>query len=114
VSRCGGSIYAFCNYAKGQMTTALPYTSGTPCSQCALGLCSNNLCHCSKVCQNYGTLDTSTCTCNCTPYATGELCEKLVCDKSDNFYGCWGDDPNYCKYSNVVFLCPHLCGICRV
>ena len=115
VTNCGTSFYAYCNYASGQYGTSQPYSNGTVCANCDLSSCSNNLCSCNKVCQNYGTLNTLNCTCQCQPYATGELCEKLICDKNDTTYGCWGAGNSlYCTYSNTVAACPFTCGICSV
>ena len=112
-SQCGSSFYAYCNYAFGQYGTSKPYASGTPCTNCNSNLCSNNLCNCNKICQNGGTLDTSTCTCKCLPYAVGDLCEQLTCSQSDQAYGCWGPgDKTYCQYSNTVNDCPFTCGVC--
>lgn len=89
-SQCGSTYYAYCNYEYGLQSTSTPYTSGTPCSNCSSGQCANNLCNCSKICQNYGTLNTLTCTCQCMAYATGPLCENLMCNATDAQYGCWG------------------------
>ena len=86
--KCYRSTYnlAFCNYAISffQIFESKPWVNGTSCSGC--GECSNNLCNCSKLCDNYGTLDKQTCTCHCQPYATGDTCETLICDKSDEGY----------------------------
>jgi hypothetical protein len=73
----------FCNFAIGPWNdyASEPWLNGTSCSGC--GECSNNLCSCNKICDNYGTLDKLTCTCNCQPYATGDTCETLICGQSD-------------------------------
>lgn len=113
-SQCGQNLYAYCNYANIQDSTVYPYKSGVPCSKCSMQLCANKLCYCNKICQNYGTLDPISCKCNCQPYSTGELCEVLLCNKTDKQYGCWGNDPAYCFYANTVQNCPFLCGICSV
>jgi hypothetical protein len=75
-----------CNFAIGQWDDSFvsePWVNGTSCSGCESSECSNNLCSCNKICDNYGTLNKQTCTCNCQPYATGDTCETLICDKSD-------------------------------
>ena len=112
-TQCGNSYYMYCNYATGQMDTSKPYVSGTPCTNCSSGLCTNGLCNCNKVCLNDGTLDTKTCTCLCYPYATGEFCEKLTCNLTDAQLGCWTPgDTSLCQYSNTVVDCPFTCGVC--
>ena len=80
-TKCGNSYYAYCNYAVGQYGISQPFVSGKPCTNCSK--CSNNLCSCNKLCANYGKLNKQTCTCTCQPYATGNTCETLICDKSD-------------------------------
>ena len=114
-TRCGNDFYMYCNYASGQYGITVPYTSGTPCSNCSSDMCIDNLCQCNKICQNYGTLNSTNCTCMCQPYATGEYCEKLICTKSDQQYGCWAPgNKNICMYSNTVAKCPFTCGICQL
>ncbi len=54
-AKCGSSLYAYCNYASAQMSVDNPYTIGKACSSCP-NSCVNNMCTCSKVCQNGGTL----------------------------------------------------------
>jgi hypothetical protein len=101
----------YCNYAAGQGGTDRPYVTGTPCTNCSSGMCLNKLCGCSKVCVNYGTLDTLSCTCMCPRYAFGEICEKLSCNLTDAQYGCWTPgDTSLCGYSNTVQDCPFTCG----
>lgn len=99
MAQCGNGLYAYCNYVFSQTpdTIKYPYTSGISCSKCTPGMCSNNLCKCNKNCLNYGTLDQTTCSCKCKPYATGNECEVLLCDKKDKDYGCWGSNPQYCR-----------------
>ncbi|CAF0845819.1 unnamed protein product [Brachionus calyciflorus] len=108
-------IIVACNYATGQQSAKKPYVSGTPCTDCSE--CSTNLnaCKCNKICRHGGTLNTKTCTCTCLAYATGPECESLLCDKTDDAYGCWNSqDPNLCNFSNTKPLCPHLCGSCSL
>jgi hypothetical protein len=50
LTQCGTSYYAYCNHASSQSNISFPYTSGTPCSTCGAGQCSNNLCNCNEVC----------------------------------------------------------------
>jgi hypothetical protein len=64
-SQCGNNLYAYCNYGSMQESVNTPFTSGAPCSKCNANLCSNNLCYCNKICQNYGILDPMSCTCKC-------------------------------------------------
>ena len=105
----------YCNYASGQSEFNKPYVTGTPCTNCSTGMCSNNLCGCSKVCLNFGTLDTLSCTCICPMYAFGEFCEKLSCNLTDIQLGCWGPgDGDYCNYSDAIAACPFTCGVCQV
>ena len=112
-TQCGNSYYMYCNYATGQMDTSKPYVSGTPCTECGQELCSNVLCHCNKICFNYGTLDTKTCTCLCQPFAIGEFCEQLTCNVTDTQLGCLTPgDTSLCQYSNTVSYCPFTCGLC--
>ena len=103
-----------CNYDKIQYENeiAIPYLSGQSCSNCK-NICSNNLCVCDKICENFGELDLNTCTCKCRQYATGSSCETLLCNKIDEEYGCYQDiDSTWCGYSNILPICPHMCGIC--
>ena len=112
-TQCGSNLYAYCNYASGQSNISYPYNSGTPCSTCSTGQCANNLCNCYKVCQNYGTLNMQTCKCQCMPYAVGDACEQLMCNKTDLDYGCpsaWNGFKSYCIFSNVIPVCPNMCG----
>lgn len=81
VSFCAGEYLYVCNYATDSYDSSVPYLTGQPCTNCSA--CSNNLCSCNKICQNYGTLNTKTCTCQCLPYATGDLCEIMLCDQND-------------------------------
>ena len=115
-TQCGDQFFAFCNYAWGQYSVTIPYTSGVKCSGCDPNLCTpDGLCSCNKICQNYGVLNPSNCTCECQPYTTGDLCEVLLCNKTDADYGCWGPgDPMYCMYSNTVEQCPNTCNICSI
>lgn len=49
------------------------------------------------------------------PYATGDVCENLICNQTDAQYGCWGpNDPTFCTYSNTVASCPYTCNICNI
>ena len=82
-ANCGDTNYVFCKYAKENAELSKPWVNGSSCTDCGSDNCSDNLCSCNKLCFNYGTLDKKTCTCKCPPYATGDTCEKLVCDKSD-------------------------------
>lgn len=107
----------YCNYALGQSSVQvqIPYVAGTPCSSCGTNQCSNNLCQCSKVCQNYGVFNKSTCKCTCQPYATGDYCEKLICNKTESAYGCWKPgNLKFCNYANTVIKCPFTCDICQI
>ena len=86
-SKCGNSIVAYCDFAIGQYNELVedygkPYVTGSDsCSGCSE--CSNNLCSCNKLCLNFGTLYMQRCTCSCPPYATGDTCQTLICDESD-------------------------------
>jgi hypothetical protein len=105
----------YCNYASGQSVVEKPYSPGIPCTSCRRNLCTNNICTCNKICQNYGTLNSLTCQCVCQPYATGDYCEELVCNKTDAQYGCWKTgNKNLCNYKNTVINCPFTCGICKI
>ena len=53
---CDASIYSYCNYASGQTSYDTPYSPGVSCSGCPPGWCFNNLCVCTKFCQNQGVL----------------------------------------------------------
>ena len=81
VSQCDNGYVYICNYATDSYSSNKPYLSGKPCTNCSS--CSNNLCNCNKVCQNYGILNTQTCKCQCLPYATGDQCEIMLCDQND-------------------------------
>ena len=54
-AKCGSKIYAYCNYATGQMSYTTPFLKGQACKSCP-NSCSNGLCTCNKVCQNGGVL----------------------------------------------------------
>jgi hypothetical protein len=106
MAQCGNGLYAYCNYVFSQTpeTIKYPYKAGISCSQCTPGMCANNLCMCNKNCLNYGILDQRTCTCKCKPYATGDECEVLLCDKSDKAYGCWGSNMQFCSRNFRNFI----------
>ena len=80
-AKCGSTIYAYCDYAQGQMTNdlATPYQSGASASACGVAGSANNLCKCNLLCQNGGVLDAQNCRCNCPAYTTGTQCEALTC-----------------------------------
>lgn len=57
----------------------------------------------------------SSCSCKCPAYASGNECEILNCDKTDVEYGCQAlNQPDWCKFSNIKPLCPHMCGLCLI
>ncbi|RNA29549.1 cysteine-rich venom Mr30-like [Brachionus plicatilis] len=118
---CGGAIndnsktiIIACNYGVGQSNIENPYKTGSPCSNC--GNCFNEtLCNCNKLCQNFGVLDLLTCKCNCPGYASGDECENLNCNKTDQEYGCQAlDKLDWCVFSNIKPACPHMCGLCTL
>ncbi|CAF0721397.1 unnamed protein product [Brachionus calyciflorus] len=74
-AKCDNNIYAYCNYALAQDDWKIPYKRGIACSQCSRKNCQNNLCNCSKLCQNNGILDPIKCECKCPDRFSGELCE---------------------------------------
>ncbi|XP_045161356.2 uncharacterized protein LOC123526325 [Mercenaria mercenaria] len=105
--------YYVCNYAAGQTDLAYPYTAGLRCESCPNN-CINGLCDCGGlVCYNGGTLDESSCKCECSKPYTGERCEIIDCPVSDNWI-CGRDwPPSYCeRFYNVPEECPYMCGIC--
>ena len=58
-------------------------------------------------------MDPVACTCSCPIYATGSECEIKLCNLTDQQYNCY--DPTnstYCKYANLRYNCPHMCGYC--
>lgn len=79
--------------------TLCPITCG-PCEAPCNGM----------ICENDGTLDVNTCTCDCSKYKyfSGDRCEKVRCPNRDDSY-CNG---SYCRYSNGKQLCPRTCGLC--
>ena len=82
VSKCDNGYVYVCNYATDSYDSSNPYQTGTPCTNC--DSCLNNLCNCNKVCQNFGSLNSQTCECECLDYARGEYCEIVVCDQNQN------------------------------
>jgi hypothetical protein len=80
-SECDTGYVYICNYATDSYDSKKPYLTGSTCTNCSS--CSNNLCNCNKICQNYGTLNSKTCKCQCLPYATGDNCEIMLCDQND-------------------------------
>ncbi|XP_052093281.1 cysteine-rich venom protein Mr30-like isoform X2 [Mytilus californianus] len=103
-----------CNYgpAGNIGDTSKPYKQGTPCQDCP-GNCANKLCDCDKVCLNGGSLDLSTCTCNCKSGYSGPDCSLNCATKTDPGYCGTQYPPSYCAtFSNVPSDCPHMCQIC--
>ncbi|XP_041348038.1 multiple epidermal growth factor-like domains protein 10 [Gigantopelta aegis] len=67
---------------------------------------------CGKICRNYGTLNTNTCTCQCETAYSGDTCTTLTCPATDPAV-CGAQWPSsYCRYSNVPYRCPTMCGKC--
>ncbi|XP_048250737.1 cysteine-rich venom protein-like [Haliotis rufescens] len=106
--------YIVCNYAGGQTSD----DTKTPFKLCTTSSCqtqcetrdASGLCDCGgKTCLNGGTLDKTTCTCDCPVIFTGDSCETLSCSTPDKTY-C--TDTNYCNFQNLVLECPTFCGIC--
>jgi len=118
-ARGRGRVYAnptyVCNYAYGQTGEQMkrPYTSGSSCSECP-NHCQNNLCDCgSKVCLNGGTLNLSTCQCDCKPAGlfSGEHCEIVTCPARDPNQCVQYDEQDCKKYRNIPSKCPWKCGL---
>ncbi|XP_069106881.1 cysteine-rich venom protein LIO1-like [Argopecten irradians] len=103
-----------CNYAYGQFydDVTLPFSNGTSCNACPQS-CDKGLCDCSgKICNNFGTLDLETCTCNCLELYTGDTCQTILCDKTEHA-SCVLHAKDECTNGvNIAALCPHHCGRC--
>ncbi|CAF1102733.1 unnamed protein product [Rotaria sp. Silwood1] len=62
-----------------------------------------------KICLYNGTLDLSTCKCQCSAYASGSQCEKLNCSILPP---CPYHSSVSCIAVDVPLECPRLCGLC--
>ncbi|XP_033763728.1 cysteine-rich venom protein TEL1-like [Pecten maximus] len=103
-----------CNYAYGQFYDDVirPFLNGTSCGACPHS-CNDGLCDCAgKICNNFGTLDLNTCTCNCLKFYTGDTCETILCDETEHA-SCDRHAKDECTNGvNIAALCPHHCGRC--
>ncbi|KAJ8041461.1 Cysteine-rich secretory protein LCCL domain-containing 2 [Holothuria leucospilota] len=126
--RIKNAVYLVCNYGPGgNYAGEAPYKIGAPCTECSSwsgkcenGLCSDcdlssEFCECAIQCHNGGTLDTTTCRCQCAPGWTGPEC-KTVCNNTHPYCGD-GWPRQWCFKDNddnpVEDLCPALCGVCE-
>ncbi|XP_072035833.1 uncharacterized protein [Amphiura filiformis] len=125
--------YIVCDYGDGgNVEGEKPFKTGERCSECPndAGFCSDNsLCRdctktsdlascgeCNRRCENCGTLDSITCTCQCAPGWDGPTCSD-VCADHDELCGanpgwpsfwCYETDKDYVRQS-----CLKMCGICK-
>ena len=83
-------------------TTAAPPTTA-PVTTTTLKPCPQVL-----TCQNGGTFNQGTCTCDCYPSATGEFCETVIC--SSDPASCSSYTKDNCVVKTVEDYCPTLCG----
>lgn len=119
MAHCPSSSYHYqyvCNYGPGGNTHGhKPYTSGTTASACQKK--DGHLCDCGgKICRNYSTLDTHTCTCGCkASWQVAPDC-KIDCAHAVDSHSCGSGSfvaSNCNVYSNMpVAMCPKLCKVC--
>jgi hypothetical protein len=102
-----------CNYStKDCVVSLIRNYCPNLCGMCPLsGPNSTNATQCENVsCFNGGSINMSTCKCNCFKNYNGDRCENLVCDVDEptdcNF------SSSYCLVSLISDYCPKLCGKC--
>jgi len=114
-AKCSSGNIFVCNYARGQMDTAYPYTKGAQCSDCPNN-CKDDLCDCGGLmCLNGGTLNVDQCTCSCPNGYTGEDCKTFNCPPKDLQHCKYYAPQGYtCEaYANIPVECPYMCGKCK-
>jgi len=110
---CAGWKTYVCNYAHGQGGYSTPYAVGESCAKCP-DFCQNNLCDCgSKICQNGGSLNITSCQCECSGLHTGENCQSIDCSGASDSWACDQYGVDACPvYWNVPLECPIMCSVC--
>ncbi|XP_072024310.1 peptidase inhibitor 15-like isoform X2 [Amphiura filiformis] len=116
-----------CHYGPaGNYVGAKPYVTGQSCTQCdsEIGECYDNMCRlcsehnepceCRQECDNCGSVNTDTCSCECPNGWYGPKCENFCedwhenCGKSPGWPG-----PQYCDaHPAIPAGCPKMCGLC--
>ncbi|XP_033110009.1 uncharacterized protein LOC117111223 isoform X2 [Anneissia japonica] len=112
-----------CNYGPPGNYNRHPYLSGPNCTQCSSGSgqCYNNLCRlcedhneeciCNQQCRNCGTLNTTSCRCDCQPGFILDDCSAECEDRSSYCNAGWYR--GQCSgYSYVREGCPLMCDEC--
>ncbi|PIK54830.1 hypothetical protein BSL78_08259 [Apostichopus japonicus] len=118
-----------CQYSPaGNVVGFSPYDTGPSCSRCrsGVGQCYENLCRscerhdehcdCRQSCNNCGTVDKETCTCQCPQGYHGTDCSS-ICTDTHPYCGRSPGFPNsgYCHYHPIIpRLCPKMCGACQI
>ncbi|XP_072035843.1 cysteine-rich venom protein DIS2-like [Amphiura filiformis] len=139
IPKMTNGYYIVCNYGEGGNMAIngikqKPFKTGERCSDCPsdAAFCSDkSLCRdctkasdlascgeCNRRCENCGTLDSATCTCQCAPGWDGPTCSDACadhhewCGANPGWYG-----PALCNgtpYSeSVQKYCLKMCGICK-
>jgi len=114
-SYCPNAGWAYqyvCDYAYSQSGVSKPYAIGYS-SKCSNNL-NGNLCDCGgRVCKNGGTLDVSTCQCQCPKVYQGSSCETKNCNGVLDDNWCGSINTAGCTvYDNYPKDCPKQCGVC--
>jgi hypothetical protein len=102
-----------CNYSTNDCVVSLirNYCPNL-CGRCPMsGPNSTNATQCENInCFNGGSINMSSCKCNCFKNYNGDMCENLVCDVDEPF-DC-NFSSSYCLVSLIKDYCPKLCGKC--